>query len=405
MISLFPAAATPIEFADLFSALRHLSPPQGARALEERLCAKLGMRHGRAFSSLMRTTWAVADSVRRRSPTGSRILLPRYSCPSFIHGIKAAGVPFDYVDTDPETLCVGPEHLEKHAYEGVGALLVPNLFGLSADMPSLAEYCKRRNWLLLEGADYSLGGRMRGRELGAFGDYCILNFQEGKALPISGGMALSKDLPMEAGQGGDHEAGFKAAARSLAYSALIRPLPYGLFCRALAASRVSKKLFSMEDTIRETTAEYDFVIDAGKLARGISDFQGSLGCVLLDRMSAHAEIRAENAARLEEKLRPLAGLSLVRRLPGLEFCHYIRYPILVGAGRCGPLCRHLISHGFEASRMYIEHGMSVDPERFPGAFRIANELLTLPCHPFMRPSDIERLADLIASFLEHDHVS
>jgi len=399
-MTLQPSAATPLSLGQIFSAAWASVRSDELAKFEKSLALSLGMQDGLALSSLMRNTFAAVDAAKRRCRPGATIILPRYSCPSFIHGIQAAGMPHRYCDTDAETLGVRCEDLLRAADDSVGAVLIPNLFGLSADMTAIAALCLQRNWLLLEGADYSLGGKFGNQPLGSFGDYSILNFQEGKALPIGGGMALSRATNAFTHLHSKSAASsFVSFARAIAYSLLIRPWSYGLFTATIARLGVAKKKFSMEDTIRETRREYDYSVAAPRLGERISGFQGALGCNLLKRIADHVTIRQAHAAVLEHALRDVPNLTLVQRHPKLDSCHYIRYPVLVGHGRRDALCRHLLQQGFEASPMYVEHGMQVDAAAYPGAARICSELLTLPCHPLMGEEDLLRLASTTRTFL------
>ncbi len=399
-VKLQPAAATSLTAAQIWRAMRQGKAAAVANKFVETLAGRLGMKSGIALSSLMRNTFAAVDATKRRCPPDSSIILPRYACPSFIHGIQASGMPYRYCDTVAETLSVDTAALIKAADESTRAVLIPNLFGLSADMPAIRSLCQSRGWVLIEGADYSLGGEFQGQPLGSFGDYTLLNFQEGKALPIGGGMALSRS---------EDDFGFLreerttrpilALARSIAYGALIRPVGYGLFNSVISTFGIGKKQFSMEDTIRKTKNEYDYAVATPRLNEQISSYQSALGLELLTALNSEAAVRLKNAFFLEEKLSGLPSLNPVTRLPGLNYPHYIRYPVLIGGGRRDALCKHLIRKGFEASPMYVEHGMRVDPAVHPGAARICAELLTLPCHRLMSESDLQRLAVTIADFL------
>jgi perosamine synthetase len=399
MVKLQPSAATPIDLLKILKSALRAAHSGSLAELETSLATILGMQDAVALSSLMRNTYAAVDAAKRRCPPGSAIVLPRYSCPSFIHGIQAAGMPHVYCDTDAETLAVQPEEVVRVATGAIGAVLIPNLFGLSADMQAIAALCRERNWQLLEGADYTFGGSFNGRPLGSFGDFAILNFQEGKALPIGGGMALSRTagsfshLKSQAST-----SSLLAIARTLAYCLLIRPWGYGLFSATISQLGIAKKRFSMEDTIRETRSEFDYTVATPRLGERISAFQGALGSSLMTVINAHVAIRNANAGVLDEALRGLPGIALVSRNPAQDRCHYIRYPILVMESQRDNLCRHLHQQGFEASPMYIEHGMRVDASLYPGAARISAELLTLPCHPLMHRRDLLRLAASVRTF-------
>jgi perosamine synthetase len=392
-----PAAATSIDFRTIFRSW--IDSPNSVREFELAMAQRIGASSSIALSSLMRSTFVAVETARRDLPVGAKILLPRYSCPSFVHGIRASGMPYRYCDMDPITLRVEYKHLDAAGDPSVGALLMPNLFGAGSDMTAVSEYCRRHRWILIEGADYTLGGSFSGQEFGSFGDITILNFQEGKALPIGGGMALSKFADAF-----DHVNGLRRGSnlmpllRSLAYATLIRPGPYGAFHAGLTILGISKKRFSMEDTIRRTRSEIDFGLPNDNLLQGISSFQASLGLRLLQQLDEDVSSRSAVALKLEAALRDIPEIRLVPRHAAIGKCHYIRYPILAHRDKRDALVAFVTRNGFEASAMYVEHGMHIDPAQFPGASRICDELLTLPCHVFMTDRDAQKLAELIRRF-------
>lgn len=392
-----PAAATPIALATIY--LSWTDKNGAGCRFGSAIAQKLNAASSIALSSLMRNTFVAVDSAKRRLPPGASIILPRYSCPSFVHGIRASGMPYKYCDMDPATLRVEYGHLDAASDSSVGALLIPNLFGLSSDMEAISEYCRRSGWLLIEGADYTLGGTFAGQPLGSFGDVTILNFQEGKALPIGGGMALSKSpSAFEHANVRNRVSNLVGLLRSIAYAVLIKPGPYGVFHVLLHWLGISKKRLSMEDTIRKTRSEVDFTLPIGDLLQSISDFQASLGSRLLQRLDKDVCSRSSLALELEAVLQGIPEIQLIPRHAAMEKCHYIRYPVLVRNGRRDALATFVTRNGFEASAMYVEHGMDIDPVQFPGASQICDEILTLPCHLFMTESDIQRLGHLVHQF-------
>lgn len=392
-----PAAATPIELKTI--AQSWADKHDSVREFSSAVARRVGAASSIALSSLMRNTFIAVDSVKRRLPPGTSIILPRYSCPSFLHGIQASGMPFRYCDMDPATLRVEYGHLDAARDSSVGALLIPNLFGLSSDMGAISEYCRRSGWLLIEGADYTLGGTLAGQPLGSFGDVTILNFQEGKALPIGGGMALSKSpVTFEHANVLNHVSNLVGLLRSIAYAILIRPGPYGTFHVLLNWLGISKKRLSMEDTIRKTRLEVDFTLPTGDLLQSISDFQASLGLRLLRRLDEDVCSRSSLALELEEALQGIPEIQLIPRHAAMEKCHYLRYPILVRNGMRDALATFVTGNGFEASAMYVEHGMDIDRAKFPGASQICDDLLTLPCHLFMTKADIQHLGHVVRQF-------
>ena len=394
-----PAAITPITWADLATAARHSLARTGTAELERELAAYLGARRAYTFHSLMRTTTACMLAIARGSRR-RKAVLSRYSCPSFAHGIRAAGLEIAYCDTDPTTLAFDMHRFARIDLDGVAAVVCASLFGLVYPMDEILARCRAHDTRVVEGADYGLGSEYRGTRVGDLGDYAILNFQEGKALPIGGGAVVTDRVDeMDAVTQG-RKKGHGGLATMLAFKVVSNPHVYDVF---MLASRLCKtnlqKRFSMEDTIRKTKAEFDCApVEAGRTVDAVSDFRAGLGAAVLRKMDEHARARERNAEILEAALQGIRGVRTIRRDPGATRLHFIRYPILVDAPRRDALVQHLLRNRVEASRMYVEHGMNVDGAEFPGAREVQDRLVTLPCHPRVTERDARRIGGLVGAF-------
>ena len=104
------------------------------------------------------------------------------------------------------------------------------------------------------------------------------------------------------------------------------------------------------------------------------------------------DVRIENANLIESAIKNDC-ISLITKEKGLSKCHYIRYPIL--SKNRNILLEKFLENNIEASPMYIEHGMIIDNSKYPGSNRVLNELLTIPCNPYVNKDDIKRIVKII----------
>jgi len=394
------AAVTPVAWADLARGVRAAAARDGVAEFERALGAYFGGARAFTFGSLMRSVKACMMAVRETS-TRRRVVLSRYSCPSFAHGILAAGLEIEYCDTDPRTLAFDMDCFRRIDLSRACAVVCANLFGLAYPVRDIAAACRAGGAALVEGVDYGIGTESGGARLGTLGDFAILNFQEGKALPIGGGAVITRhaDAMERVLEGSRRRPRGRRMLMLAAFRILTNPHAYGLFIRAVQTGKINlRRRFSMEDTIRKTRAEYDYAPEGGALD-SVSDFQAGVGAALLEKLERHIEARRRNAAILEEALGGVRGVELIERDPGLGKTHYIRYPCLVAAARRDGLIAHLHRRRIEASWMYVDQGMKVDAARFPGAQRIRDCLVTLPCHPHVTAGDARRIAQATAEFL------
>ena len=390
-----PAAVSPIPFKVLFSSLYSSLTRNGISEFEQELARYFGKEVGVSFTSLMKTNYGCFQILKSQKAK-TEVIVPRYVCPSFTHGVLAAGLRPLFVDVDPTTLSIDLNSLSKVNPQNAVGVVCPNLFGLSNPMPEILDYCQKHDLFVIEGVDYSIGSELNGRPIGTFGDIAILNFQEGKALPVGGGMLAFKNARLlNDFENEDRKRATGNFPLMLAYKIFSLPSMYFWFMTLTKLFRIQRKKFSMEDTIRNTYSETDFQLDETTATNRLSNFQGSLGSALLPLLNEHADIRRKNASKLETRLRGVPGITLISPDTRLNKIHYIRYPILVDAAIRPKLIERLLKNGIEASPMYIEHGMSIDASEYPGANRVLHGLMTPPCHPYVQEDDIEKMITIV----------
>jgi dTDP-4-amino-4,6-dideoxygalactose transaminase len=389
-----PAAVTPVFLDDIV--ISAASNEGWVDRFEAQLAAYFSQNHAFTFTSLMRTVYACFVALRSTSDRRV-VILPRYSCPSFVHGVSAAGLVVEYCDVDPLTLAIDIESLKSLDLSRALALVCTNLFGLTSDIDQLLDIGRTHGMYVVEGVDYGIGTEYKSKRIGAWSSIAILNFQEGKAFPIGGGAIVSSLPVFENMFGSNRKTCLPNIITMLGFSIFSRPRMYFLFMKLSQMLRIERKNFSMEDTIRNTTFETDFEFDARDFDRRLSNFQGKLGCRIMARIKKDMGRRQEIVNLLDAALRKFPDVHIITKTAKVSNVHYIRCPFLVGAGQRDLILAKLLSHGIEASPMYVEHGMRVDAESYPGSARVANELLTLPCHPYMDNDDIDVIAQIFNS--------
>lgn len=96
-----------------------------------------------------------------------------------------------FIDSEYETWNMDPKALEE-AFEKYTpkAVIVVNLYGLSAKLDEIKAICEKYNTPLIEDAAESLGTVYKGQWTGTFGDYGIYSFNGNKIITTSGGGML-----------------------------------------------------------------------------------------------------------------------------------------------------------------------------------------------------------------------
>lgn len=391
-----PAAVTPVSSRDLLAAYFETKKQDGIQSFENEMADYLNVECAFSFSSFMRANYACLAALKSIDER-KIILIPRYSCPSFAHAILASGLSIKYCDSTPDNLCIDIEKLKNIDPDDVLALMCVNMFGLSNSMSEITNYCKKRDIYLIEDLGYSLGTEYNDKKLGTFGDYSVLNFQEGKAIPIGGGMVTTNKPEFCEYFLSEMRKNAKSNfCVMIGYSFFSRPENYNFLMKYSNYTRSNiRKQYSMEDTIRKTHSEFDYEFKRSDANKSISSFQGNLGRILLKQMDQLINIRNQNAEKIESMISENENITLIIQDKQMTKCHYIRYPILIESALRNEIIQLLIKKKIETSSMYAEHGMDISRIDFPGAHRILNELITLPCHPHIHTNEIKMMIDTI----------
>ena len=390
-----PAAVTPIGFNDLSSALFRHMKNEGRHQFEQEMSSYLGVKKVYTYSSFMRAIFACLSSLRKSDVSKNEVIISRYSCPTFIHAIYASGLKVKYCDVDPTTLSIKKKDLCKMNMRNVLAVVCVNHFGLANPMDVISDICRDNDTYLVEDLGYAIGTEYQNSRLGTFGDFSVLNFQEGKAIPIGGGM-VTTNIDGIIADVSNYKNGWTDILTMFGYKFLSDPRSYFIFMKISEKLNYNfRKKFSMEDTIRCTTEEYDFKFDPNSHLKSLSNFQGALGCSLLSKLDKYIEVRGENAKAFESELSTCNNISLIKKERGVNKIHYIRYPILLKGDMRNEVLKELLKNGIEASTMYSEHGLNIDGLKFPGSKKISDEILTLPCNPRVNEEDIEIIVNIL----------
>jgi len=166
--------------------------PLGANVdgFERELAAKIGVKHAVALSS---GTAAIHMALKAVGVEKGDIVF----CPSLTFSATANPIIYQnatpvFIDSNIETWNMAAEALETafRKYLKVKAVLVVHLYGLSADMDSIVNICKKHNVPLIEDSAESLGTTYKGKYTGTIGDFGVFSFNGNKIITTSGGGML-----------------------------------------------------------------------------------------------------------------------------------------------------------------------------------------------------------------------
>lgn len=157
-------------------------------AFEKQVASFTGVNHAVAVSS---GTAALHLSLLSLGVgRDSEVILPSYVCTALLNAINYVRATPVLVDIDPDTYNVSVEEARKVINDKTGAIIVPHMFGLSADMDEILSL----GVPVIEDCAQAVGATYKGKKVGSFGRTAIFSCYATKMLCAGeGGLVLSND--------------------------------------------------------------------------------------------------------------------------------------------------------------------------------------------------------------------
>jgi dTDP-4-amino-4,6-dideoxygalactose transaminase len=344
-----------------------------AIAFEQEFGAWVGARHTVSVSSC---TAAIEMALTALGlPPGAPVLTPTLTFCGAVQAIVHAGLRPVLVDTDAETLTVSAEGVAKAARNGAAAMVIQHMGGYPVDGAELAAAAGIPADNVVEDAAHGLGATVGARPVGSLSRAACFSFYATKNLPIGEGGALTTT-------DGDLAERWRRM-------------------RLHGMSRDAWRRYDRSGTWRYT------VEDAGMKAN-FTDLQAAIGREQLHHLAAWQQRRAAIAARYDAHLAGLRGLELPPR-PAAETHAWHLYIARIDRRAFGmdrdTVSERLADAGIGTSVHFIpvHHlpyfrdllGLEACGE-LASADRIFPQLLSLPMHPGLTDSDVDRVCEALA---------
>jgi perosamine synthetase len=397
MFRFVPPAGTPLEWRQILRALRSEVFSTGCVADSLiSLARRLRIRYVFGVSSGRAALWLILKGLHRLRPDRCVVAVPAYTCFSVAASVVRAGLQLRPIDIDPETLDFDFWQLEKLPQDRILCVVTSNLFGLVNDLPRIRQVALEKGAFVLDDAAQALGATRGGHLAGTAGDVGLYSLGRGKAIgAVRGGLIVtdSEDIACSIQSQMQHlplPSFFHTASlllQLMGTSVLLNPRVYW----------IPNSLPFLKLGVTE--------FDPSFPAESMPDLSKGLLLGMIDQLAGMNHIRRKNAVMISESL---AGNSnFTTPAPAFD-CQptYIRFPVLAKdeSTRRRALAR-LLRIGIGASAFYpsaicdipgiLPHMASSD-FHCSVAENLSRRLLTLPTHPLVCPSDLERMAAILA---------
>ena len=329
---------------------------------------------------------------------GDEVVIPTFCCTSVLSPISAVGARPVLADVGEE-LNLTAATVEPALSKRTRAIIVPHLFGNPAEIDSIIELACKRDIRVIDDAAQALGARFNGQPAGSFGAAGIISFGNEKVCSgLGGGVLVSRQRKVL-------ERGTEIKLAAAHFSVALRSLSYTLFWHRWRRWSVPlvEALYNSADTDPQALPPpYRKESMSNLNAAVASSLIGSLHENLAER---RARVRAYHGLLGTEK-----RLILVPHRPGSAcLTQVIRVlPKLRGDDPASDLIAALRSAGYEVQGSYIPIHLlapyqALAVRSFPGAERVWNNLVELPCEPNVSLEHVERIAAIVKQKLSlHD---
>jgi dTDP-4-amino-4,6-dideoxygalactose transaminase len=281
---------------------------------------------------------------------GDEVIVPSFTFAGTANAVALTGATPVFADIDAETFCVDPVSVAAQVTDRTVGIMPVHLYGHPADMPRLQAVAERYGLQVFEDAAQAHGASLSGTPVGSFGSFAMFSLYPTKN--------------MTAGEGGMVSVALPEVERLL-------------------------RLYRNQGMDRPYGNEI-----VGFNAR-MTDLHAAIGRVQLRKVDAWTRKRQENAAFLSGHLR---GVVTPTATPGAVHVYH-QYTVRVPVDRDGMARALRHEHGIGSGLFYPVPAHRLPAFRsgvdLPETERAARECLSLPVHPSLSASDLERIVTAV----------
>ena len=395
-------AGTPIRFSDIVKCIYDVvAKDDMVECFRQEIRRTFGARHCFFLSTGRAALCALLRSlVRLGGNDKNEVVIPSYTCFSVPSSVAKAGLKIRLCDIDPGTLDYDLQKLSQIDFANVLGIVASNLYGIPNDLKQISIIAKHNNVFLIDDCAQCMGGKVDGRFSGTLGDAGLYSLDKGKNITSMDGGILVTDsdelascIRAEMRNLPDTTVGERTlyTAKLLLYSIFLRPNLYWLPCR-LPFLKLGATVYTTEYHI----GSYD-------------GLRASLAVRLLQRIDEITAHRVQNGSYLREHL---TGFPFLRLPHFRDYVTpvYLRYPVLVrGSKLRNGIVTELNSKGIGATASYptsideineIQDIVVNKHLEFVGGKRVAEEIITLPTHPYVAEGDLAETVSVIRKIAE-----
>ncbi|MBI4761643.1 MAG: DegT/DnrJ/EryC1/StrS family aminotransferase [Chloroflexota bacterium] len=330
---------------------------QGPRvkAFEEGFAQMCGVKHAVATSS--GTTALHVAMLAHDIGEGDEVITSAFTFIASANSVLYAGARPVFVDIDPRTFNLDVNQIEAAITPRTKAILPVHLYGLACDMDPIMNLAEKHGLAVIEDACQSHGAEYKGRKVGSFGTGTFSLYPTKNITSGEGGMITTNDAAIDEK------------------------------CRVLRQHGMRVRYYHDE-------LGFNF---------RMTDIHAAIGLAQLQKLEQFNAKRRANAKFLSENLKGVVTPHVPE-----GYAHvFHQYTIRVPDGKRDALRAHLQEKGV-GSEVY--YPVPIHKQNFyvkelgynqtlPETEKAATEVLSLPVHAGLTPSDLEVIVSAVNEFM------
>lgn len=394
MFRTLPPTAAPVPFRDLIDALVGSTERDRSEALfRDEIRDYFKAKHVFLVSSGKAALYLALLSLQQVS-NRREIIIPAYSSFCLASAAARSGLHVKLCDIDPQTLDFDLNALELLVDDRTLTVIPVHNYGLPCNMKALRECVSGKGVHVIEDAAQAAGASFRQQKLGTTGDLGILSFGRGKNFCTLGGGAILTNDEALASIVGNVMKKITKPARSSEATLFLTGAALGLFL-----SPESYTIPAALPFLHLGANVFDPNFRTSRLPR----ISAGVGRRTLPNLDQENDIRVQNALFYTKSLLSNPQLVIPISVPEARSV-YLRFPILFKSRKDREKAFLLLTR----ERLGASHSYPTTLDRIPGfqkslipggefpkARWIADRILTLPTHRYVREKDRERIVSLI----------
>jgi perosamine synthetase len=295
---------------------------------------------------------------------GDEVIVPTFTYIASVNTIAQTGATPVFADCREEDWLLDPADVAARITPRTKAILPVHLYGAACDMRTLGATARARGLRVVEDCAEAFGTTLDGQHVGTFGDVGTFSFFGNKTITTGeGGMVIAQD------------------------EALV------------------ERMRIVRGQGQSTTRRYWHEV-LGFNYR-MTNIVAAIGLAQIERLDAILARKRAIAARYAALLRGLP-VSFQRPMEGVESSHWLVSVLLPPGTDRDAVQAEMTSRGVDTRPVFFcahEMPMYAKGERFPVAEGIAARGLSLPSHPTLSDSELDRVADALGAALRAQGLS